>query len=79
MKHRHMECGKLHIYHDLVLDQKVTVNAYLTSLLREALDVDQKMVMLGVGCYQNIFSHRCVQHQHYHFVVHIQSLMEQGV
>ena len=28
MKHKHMVCRKLHIYHDLVLDQKVNYNAY---------------------------------------------------
>ena len=34
-------------------------------LRNEALDVDHKMVMLGIGLYHNIFSLLCVQHQHY--------------
>ena len=57
MQHRHMECGKLHIWHDLVLDQNVSDNAYSTSLLHEALDVNHKMVILGIGLYHNIYFH----------------------
>ena len=48
-----------------VLDQNVNDNAYSTPLLHEALYVDHKMVMLGIGLYHNIFTHICVQHQHY--------------
>ena len=65
MQHRHMVCGKLHIYHDLVLDQIVNDNYYSTPLLHEDFDVDHKMVMLGIGLYHNKISHICVQHQHY--------------
>ena len=56
MQHRHMECGELHIFHDLFLDQNVNGNAYSTPLLHEALDVDHKMVVLGIGLYHNTFS-----------------------
>ena len=51
MQDRHMVCGKLHIFHNLVLDKNVNDNAYPTPLLHEDLDVNQKMVMLGIGCY----------------------------
>ena len=62
MKHRHMVFGELHICHDLILDQNVNDDAYSTPLIHEALDVNHKMVMLGIGLYHNIFSHLCVQH-----------------
>ena len=65
MKHRPMVCGKLHICHELDLDQNVNNNAYPTPLLHEALDVNHKMVMLGISWYHNTFSHLCVQHHHY--------------
>ena len=65
MQHRHMEFSELHICHDLVLDQNVNDNAYSNPLIYEDLDVDHKMVMLGIGFYHNIFLHLCVQHQHY--------------
>ena len=65
MQHRHMVCGELHILHDLVLDKNVSGNAYSTPLLHEVLDVDHKIIMLGIGLYHNTFSHLCVQHQHY--------------
>ena len=61
----HMECGELHICHDLVLDQNLNDNAYSTPLRYEALDVDHKMVMLGIGLYYNKFSLLCVPHQDY--------------
>ena len=57
-----MVCGKLHICYDLVLDQAVNDDAYSNPLLHEALYVDNKMVMLGIGWYQNTSSHLCVQH-----------------
>ena len=60
-----MVCSELHICHDLILDQTVNDNDYLTPLLHEALDVNHKMVMLGIGWYHNNFSHLCVHHQHY--------------
>ena len=60
-----MVCGEFHICHDLVLDQTLSDNAYSTPLLHEALDVNHKMVMLGIGWYHNTFSHICVKHQHY--------------
>ena len=69
IQHRHMVCGKFHIYHDLILDQTVNDNAYSTPLIHEALDVNHKMLMLVIGWYHNTFSH---------FVVQIQSLMYQG-
>ena len=65
MQHRHMVCGELHICHDIVLDQNVIDNAYSTPFLREALDVDHKMAMPGIGLYRNTFSNICVQYQHY--------------
>ena len=65
LQHRNMVCGKLHIFHDLVLYQNVNDNAYSTPLLHEALDVYHKMVILGIGLYHNTFSDLCVQHQHY--------------
>ena len=65
MQYSHMVCGKLHICHDLVLDQTVNDNAYSTPFLHEYLDVKHQMLMLGIGWYYNKFSHLCVQHQHY--------------
>ena len=65
MQHRHIVCGKFHICHDLVLDQNVNDKAYSTPLIHKALDVDHKILMLGIGLYHNIFSHLFVQHQHY--------------
>ena len=65
IKHTHRLCGKLHICYDLLLDQNVNDNAYSTSFIHEALDVDHKMAMMGIGWYHNIFSHICVQHQYY--------------
>ena len=65
MQHSHMECGECHILHELALDQNVNDNAYSTSLIHEALCVDHKIVILGIGLYHNTFSHICVQHQHY--------------
>ena len=65
IQHRHMLCGELHIFHDLVLDQNVNYYAYSTPFLNEDLDVDHKMVILGIGFYHNTFSHFCVQHQYY--------------
>ena len=65
MQHRHMVCGESHICHELVLDKNVNGNSYSTPLIHEDLDVDHKMVMLGIGLYHNIFSHICVQHQNY--------------
>ena len=60
-----MVYGELHICHDLFLYQNVNDNAYSTPLLPEALDVENKMEMLGIGWYHNTFSHLCVQHKHY--------------
>ena len=65
MQHRYMVCGKSHILHDLVFDQNVNDDDYSTPLIHETLDVDQKMVILVIGLYNNIFLHICVQHQHY--------------
>ena len=65
MQHMHMECGKFHTCHDLVLDQNINDNAYSTPLLHEALGVYHKMVIMGIGFYHNTFSHIFVQHQHY--------------
>ena len=56
---------KLHIFHDLDLDQNVNDNAYPDPLIREALDMNYKILMLGIGWYHNTFSHISVQHQHY--------------
>ena len=52
-------------FHDLVLDQSINDNSYSTVFLYGALDMDHKMVILGIGLYHNTFSHLCVQHQHY--------------
>ena len=65
IQNRHMECGESHICHDLVSDQSINDNACSTPLLHEALDVDHKMVILGIGLYYNKFSHLCLQHQYY--------------
>ena len=65
MQHRHMVWSKSHICHDLVLDQNANDNAYSTTFLREALDVDHKMAILVIGLYYNTFSHIFVQHHHY--------------
>ena len=65
IQHRHMVCGKLHICHDLVLDQNVNYNAYSTLFIHEVLDVDHKIVMLGIVWYHNTFSHICVQYHNY--------------
>ena len=65
MQHRHMVCGEFHICNCLDLYQNIYDNAYPTPLLHEALDVNHKMVMLGIGWYHNTFSHIFVQHQHY--------------
>ena len=65
MQHMHMECGKPHIWHDLVLDQNVSDNSYSNPLHHEALDVYHKIVIIGIGSYYNTFSHLCVQHQYY--------------
>ena len=65
MQHRHMECVKLHIFHDLVLDQNVNDNSYSTPFRHEDLDVDHKILILVIGLYHNTFSHICVQHQNY--------------
>ena len=59
MQHRLIVCGELCICHDLYLNQNVYDNAYPTSLLHEALYVNHKMVMLGIGWYHNNFSHLC--------------------
>ena len=60
-----MVCGKLHICHEIVLDQHVDGNAYSTPLLHEALYVDHKMVMLVIGLYHSKFLLLCVKHQNY--------------
>ena len=65
MQHSHMVCVELHIRHDLDLDQNVNDNSYSTPLIHEALDVNHKMVTLGIGWYHNTFLHLCVQHQPY--------------
>ena len=65
MQHSHMVCVELHIRHDLDLDQNVNDNSYSTPLIHEALDVNHKMVTLGIGWYHNTFLHLCVQHQLY--------------
>ena len=43
----------------------VNDNAYSTPYLHEALDLNHKMVMLGICLYHNKISHFCVQHQHF--------------
>ena len=65
IQHSHMVCGKFHICHDLFFDQTVKYNAYSTPLLHEALDMNHKMVMLGMSLYHNTFSHICVKNLHY--------------
>ena len=54
--------GKFHICRELDLNQNIYDNAYPTPLLQEASYVNQKMVILGIGWYQNTFSHICVQY-----------------
>ena len=77
IQHRHMVCGKSHIYHDLFLDQNINDNSYSTPFLHEAFDVYQKMLILGIVCYHNTFSHFCVQHQHYpeHYTLYLSILI----
>ena len=53
MQHMHMECNESHICHDIFLDQNVNDNAYSTPLIHENLDVDHKMLILGIGLYHN--------------------------
>ena len=65
MQHGHMACGEFHICHDLVLDQNVDANYYSTLLLDEALDLDHKMLILGIVLYHDAFSHLCVKHNNY--------------
>ena len=65
VQHKRKLCSKFHIFYDLVLVQNVNYNAYSNPWIHEALDVDHKMSMLGIGFYHNTFSHICVQHQHY--------------
>ena len=65
MQRKHIVCGKLHIRHDLVLDQNANNNAYSTPLSHGALDVEHRMVMLGIGLYHNTFSLIFVYHQNY--------------
>ena len=60
-----MEYGESHICHELVLYQNVNDNAYSTPLLHEALEVDHKMLILGIGLYHNKIYHLCAKHQHY--------------
>ena len=60
-----MVYGELQIYHEIVLDQNENDNAYSTPLIHEALDVNHKILMLGIGWYQNKFSHICVKHQNH--------------
>ena len=60
-----MVCGESHIFHDPFLDQSVHDDAKSTPLIHEALDVDHKMVMLGIGWFHNKFSNLCVQHQNH--------------
>ena len=64
-QHMKIVCGEFHICHDLVLDQNANDNAYSTPCLHKALDMNHKMVMMGIGCYHNTFSHLYMQHQHY--------------
>ena len=65
MQHSHMVCGKFHIFHALDSDQNINDNAYPTPLLHKALDVNHRMLMLGIGWYHNTFSYLCVKHQNY--------------
>ena len=60
IQHKHMLCGEFHI-----CDENVNDNVYSTTFLHEALDVNHKMVMLGIGWYHDKFSHIFVQHQYY--------------
>ena len=50
-QYKHMVYGELHILQFLDLDQNVNDNAYSTPLLHDALYVEHKMVMLGIGLY----------------------------
>ena len=49
MQHRHMVCVEFHISHDIDLDQNVNNNSFPTPVLHEALDMNHKMVMLGIS------------------------------
>ena len=65
MQNRHRIYDKLHIHHELVLDQSASDNAYSSPLRHGVWNVEQKMIMLGIGLCYNNFSHICVQHQNY--------------
>ena len=65
MQHRHMACGEFQKCHDLVLDQNINDNSHSPPYHHEALDVDHKIVMVGIDLYYNIFSLLFVQYQHY--------------
>ena len=65
IQNRHMVCSELHICLELFLDQNVNNNAHSTPLLHEALDVDHKMLILGIGLYHNKISNIFVQHHNY--------------
>ena len=56
-QHRHMVCSEFHICHDLNLDQTINDDANPTPLLHEALYVNYKTVMLGIGWYHKKNSH----------------------
>ena len=55
MQQKHMVFSELHIWNDLDLDKNVNDNAYQTPFLHDALDVEKKTVMLGIGWYHNTF------------------------
>ena len=58
IQHMHMVCGKLHICHDLFLDQNVNNNAYSTPLIHELLDLNQKWEcweLVGITIHFHIF------------------------
>ena len=65
MQYMRMVYREFHRHHNLVLDQSVSDNAYSNPLRHEVWNVDQKIIMLGIGSCYNIFSNIFVQHQYY--------------
>ena len=56
-QHTHMVYGELHILPYIVLDKNANDNAYSTLLGHEVWNVDQKIIIKGIGLCYNTFSH----------------------
>ena len=56
-QHTHMVYGKLYILPYIVLYQNANDNAYSTLVRHEVWNVDQKIIIMGIGFCYNTFSH----------------------